>query len=164
MSKSLKYTASALVLSVTVVDDQTEEVLQTLTIGVDEVPDLLANGEDEESLKLYAIRKLLQERSSSEKDTEVKFQSMLDTADILRSGKWKSDETKARVAQIDPVFAQALANLKGKPIATIVSNLQSLDKAARDSLRANPKVVAEIERVRAEANAAESETLDLSFE
>lgn len=154
MSKSLKYVASGLMLSVMVVQDETEEVLRTLTISADEVNDMLKNGDTDESVKLYGIRKLLQERSSSEKDTDAKFDTMLETAEILKDGKWKSDEVRTRVPQIDPVFAQAVANVRAKPLAAIVAALQNLSKEARDAMRAHPEVAAEIEKIRTEIAAA----------
>ena len=155
MSKSLKYVANGLVLSVQLVDDQTEEVLRTLTIGADEVPDNLKDGEDENSVKLYGIRKLLQERSSSEKDPDTKFDSMLDTAEVLKSGLWKSDEVRTRVPQIDPVFAQAVANVRGKPLASIVVALQNLTKEQRDGMRNHPEVIREMEAIKS-ASAADA--------
>lgn len=159
MSRSLKYIATASLLTVQLVDDETEEVVRSLTCAIDEVPDLLKDGDDQQSPKLYGIRKLLQERSSSEKDPAVKFESMLDTLEILKSGLYKSDEVKTRVPNIDPIFAQAVANIKGKPVAVIVASLQQLAKEQRDGLRANPKVAAEIERLKAEASNATAEDL-----
>jgi len=160
MSKSLKYIASAVMLTVQLVNDETEEVERTLTVEAAEVPDLLKNGDDEESLKLYGIRKVLQERSSSEKDPTVKFESRLETADILRRGLWKSDEARARVPQIDPVFAQAIANIKGATLGAAVAGLQALDKDRRDALRKNPAVIAEIEKLEAQAAGATAIDLD----
>lgn len=157
----LQYVEKAGVLTVNLIDDE-EIVLRTLTIGVDEVPDEVANGDEQVSLKAYGIRKVLQERSSgATTSSEDKFESMLETADLLREGKWKSDEVRSRAVAIDPVFAQAIANLKGASMAAAVAALQALDKASRDGLRSNPAVIAEIERLRAEAQAASA--LDLSF-
>jgi len=157
MSKSLKYVASGLMLSVMVVQDETEEILRTLTISADEVNDMLKNGDADESVKLYGIRKLLQERSSSEKDTDAKFDTMLETAEILKDGKWKSDEVRTRVPQIDPVFAQAVANVRGKPLGKIVVALQNLSKEQRDAMRKHPEVVAQMEALKADI-AAESDS------
>lgn len=164
MSKSLKYIAAGSVLTVALVDDQTEETLRKLVIDVADVPDTLKNGDTQESVKLYGIRKLLQERSSSEKDTDEKFESMLETAEILKSGLWKSDETRTRVPQIDPIFAQAVANVKSAPLAKVIAALQSLDKDGRDALRKHPAIVAEVDRLKAEASAEAGEgALDLSL-
>lgn len=155
MSKSLKYVSVGSLLSINLVNDQTEEVERTLTINASEVPDNLKNGDTDESVKLYGIRKLLQERSSSEKDTATKFETMLDTAELLKGGLWKSEEVRTRVAQIDPTFAQAVANVRGKPLAAIVGALQSLDKNQRDAMRSHPAVVAEIERLKSEVESAD---------
>lgn len=159
MSKSLKYVASGLILSITLVNDQTEEVLRTLTVSADDVPDALKDGEDENNVKLYGIRKLLQERSSSEKDPDTKFESMLDTVEILKSGLWKSDEVRTRAPQIDPVFAQAVATIRNKPLAGIVAALQNLSKEQRDGMRNHPEVVKQMETIRAQM--AESSSDDL---
>lgn len=159
MSKSLKYVASGLILSIQLVDDQTEEVLRTLTVSADDVPDALKDGEDENNVKLYGIRKLLQERSSSEKDPDTKFESMLDTVEILKSGLWKSDEVRTRAPQIDPVFAQAVATIRNKPLAGIVAALQNLSKEQRDGMRNHPEVVKQMETIRTQM--AESSSDDL---
>jgi len=157
MSKSLKYIAAGLVLTIQLVDDQTEEVLRTLSINANDVPDNLRDGDDENNVKLYGIRKLCQERSSSEKDPETKFDSMLDTAEVLKSGLWKSDEVRTRAPQIDPVFAQAVANVRGKPLGAIVVALQNLSKEQRDAMRKHPEVVAQMEALKADI-AAESDS------
>ena len=176
MSKSLKYIAAGLILTIQLVDDQTEEVLRTLSINANDVPDNLRDGEDENNVKLYGIRKLCQERSSSEKDPETKFDSMLDTAEVLKSGLWKSDEVRTRAPQIDPVFAQAVANVRGKPLGKIVVSLdrfckattilplgkivvalQNLSKEQRDAMRKHPEVVAQMEALKADI-AAESDS------
>jgi len=157
MSKSLKYIAAGLILTIQLVDDQTEEVLRTLSINANDVPDNLRDGEDENNVKLYGIRKLCQERSSSEKDPETKFDSMLDTAEVLKSGLWKSDEVRTRAPQIDPVFAQAVANVRGKPLGKIVVALQNLSKEQRDAMRKHPEVVAQMEALKADI-AAESDS------
>lgn len=157
MSKSLKYIATGLVLTIQLVDDQTEEVLRTLSINANDVPDNLRDGDDENNVKLYGIRKLCQERSSSEKDPETKFDSMLDTAEVLKSGLWKSDEVRTRAPQIDPVFAQAVANVRGKPLGAIVVALQNLSKEQRDAMRKHPEVVAQMEALKADI-AAESDS------
>lgn len=164
MSSSLKYVANGNTLTISLVDDQTEEVLRKLVISTDEVPATLKNGDTQESVALYGIRKLLQERSSSEKDVNEKFESMLETADILRSGLWKSDESRTRVPQIDPLFAQAVAAVKGTTVARVIPALQGMDKDSRDALRKHPKVQAEVDRLKAEAaEAASGEALDLSL-
>ena len=157
MSKSLKYIATGLMLSIQLVDDQTEEVLRTLTINANDVPDNLKDGDDENNVKLYGIRKLCQERSSSEKDPETKFESMLETVEVLKNGLWKSDEVRTRAPQIDPVFAQAVANVRGKPLGAIVVALQNLSKEQRDAMRKHPEVVAQMEALKADI-AAESDS------
>ena len=150
MSKSLKYIATGLMLAIQLVDDQTEEVLRTLSISANDVPDNLKDGDDENNVKLYGIRKLLQERSSSEKDPDTKFDSMLETAEVLKSGLWKSDEVRTRAPQIDPVFAQAVATIRQKPIAGIVAALQNLSKEQRDAMRNHPEVVKQMEAIKAQ--------------
>ena len=157
MSKSLKYIATGLVLTIQLVDDQTEEVLRTLSINANDVPDNLKDGDDENNVKLYGIRKLCQERSSSEKDPETKFDAMLETLEVLKSGLWKSDEVRTRAPQIDPVFAQAVANVRGKPLGAIVVALQNLSKEQRDAMRKHPEVVAQMEALKADI-AAESDS------
>ncbi len=157
MSKSLKYIANGLVLTIQLVDDQTEEVLRTLSINANDVPDNLRDGDDENNVKLYGIRKLSQERSSSEKDPEAKFEAMLETLEVLKSGLWKSDEVRTRAPQIDPVFAQAVANVRGKPLGKIVVALQNLSKEQRDAMRKHPEVVAQMEALKADI-AAESDS------
>ena len=160
-NEKLQYIANGDTLTITLVSAD-DELLRTMTISNGEVPDEVANGDESVSLKLYGIRKVLQERSSSATESlEAKFDTMLDTAELLKAGKWKSDEVRARAAVIDPTFALAVATLKNASMAQAVAALQALDKGARDALRRNPAIVAEIERIQAEA--ADAQILDLSI-
>lgn len=157
---TLKYATVDNSLVVTLVEG--DEIIRTLTLAESDVADRLKSGEGEESPKLYGLRKKLQEHTSSIPDPEEKFEGMLECAEMLKGGNWRSDESRSRAVSIDPVLASAIASLKGISLASAVASLQALTKEQRARIKSSPAVIAAMADI--SANSAATEVVELSFE
>lgn len=109
---------------------------------------------------LYGLSKILQDRTSDEKDKRKKLAQMSEVMDRLGEGKWEKD----RVAGVAPVVSpevEALAKLKGLSIPAAQQALRGYEKDQREKILTNPKVAELAEQIRAERAKAEK-VADLS--
>ena len=137
-------------------------------------PVAFISGESTKTLAAYGLSKLLQDRTSQEKESpQAKFEAMLAEAARLTTpdadGAFFWRETVARgstgsrgTRAIDSLLAQAIANLKGVSVLDASAALKAMDKDKLDALRSNAAVAAELERLKAEAKAADASGVDLS--
>ncbi len=137
-------------------------------------PSAFISGEGTKTLAAYGLSKLLQDRTSQEKESPLaKFEAMLAEAARLttpdENGQFFWREAVARgstgsrgTRAIDSLLAQAIANLKGVSVLDASAALKAMDKDKLDALRSNAAVAAELERLKAEAKAADASGVDLS--
>lgn len=139
------------------------------------LPAIFMDGETQKTLMGYGILKLLQDRTSQvSSSTSDKFAAMvkeaqrLAEADEAGHGKWKATVVRAEGAgsrstkKVDTFLAQALVEIKGISLAQATEALKALDKEQVKALASNAKVVAIVERLKGEANAAGPEGADLA--
>ena len=133
------------------------------------------SGDSVKTLIGYGLLKLLQDRTSQVSTSVAdKFNAMLVEADRLLTPdengafQWKnavvrtSGASTSRSRTVDSFLAQAVAELKGIPVAQASGALAGLDKESLDKIRANEKVKEIVARLKAESAPAESAALDLS--
>lgn len=126
----------------------------------------LAAGDIHESLRplvgLYGIKALLSDRTSdisfgTGATPEEKMAAWAEVAELLKAGTWER-ERKAG-APVVSAEVEALAELKSITVAEAQTALRKYDKATKEKILANPKIV---ERAKAIKEArAKAETLDL---
>lgn len=130
------------------------KIVEEHTFKVGDLPESFESGEGAKGLAAYGLQSLLQDRTSQVKDgARAKLEAMKEYFEIFRTGKWREyKEGVGRKASINPLFAQALANLKKAPIAAVLKRLNEMTKEERDALRSLDPVKAEIDRLEKEAN------------
>jgi hypothetical protein len=124
----------------------------------------LKDGDVKKALAGYGLMKLLQDRTSQEKDPEAKISLMGEYfSDFFTQGLWKkpaaeraSSGTSRR--KVGASLAEAVARLQGCTAVQAEGAIKALDKEGYDNLVANERVVAMVKEVEAEAG----ETVDLS--
>jgi hypothetical protein len=109
------------------------------------------------NVALYGLSKLLQDRSSDIPTGPGKLVAMREVAALLQSGEWER-ERKVGAPVVRPEV-EALAQFKGVPVGDIQNALRKYDKAARDAILANPKIVELAAKIKA---ARENAAVDLS--
>lgn len=164
MSKKIVYTLGASSVVATLVeklDDATTE-LESITFEVSDVPAELSDGENPtKSLVAYGLSKFLQDRTSSV-DAEGKLEAMGEVFELLKCGEWRQRREGAGVkkAAIDPIFAQAIAEIKGCSVAAATMALQAQDAESRKALRQVEAVKAKIDEIRVAATSEAENLLD----
>lgn len=150
--------------------DEAAEVVSTHTFDANDVPAELTDGNvGVKSLAGYGLLKLLQDRTSQEKDPAGKAALMEQYfAEYFTQGQWKKPverkEGKASTGsrrKIDAVLAQAVAQLQGISVAAATASLRDLDKDDVAAISANPRVVAVMDELRAEAKEEQADLTDL---
>lgn len=137
--------------------DENKQVTETIEFNVSDLPAVFTSNEGEKTLAAYGLTKLLQDRTSQVKESAAaKLKAMCEYFNVFKSGTWReykesTGEGKGRKPQIDPILAQAVANLKKAPIAAVIAALQSKTKEERKALANLDAVKAEMAKVRAEA-------------
>jgi hypothetical protein len=123
----------------------------------------LADFSDEMKLHfaLHGIsQKLGDSYSSSKGDPAAAEQSFIATLDQLKSGEWRAargeGDSKPRTTEL----AEAIARIKGQPLAEVTATLAAADEDTKKTLRANPRVKAVIAVIRAEKAQAKLEKLE----
>ncbi len=91
------------------------------------------------NVALYGYSKLLQDRSSDVPTGPEKITAMEEVAALLATGEWER-ERKVGAPIVRPEV-EALAELKGCSVGDIQASLRNYDKANREKILANPKVV-----------------------
>lgn len=157
---------------------KTFPVKDTVELSLAEVPDELTNGEAPNmSLAAYGLLKLVQDRNSALSEKALgemgltgreaqyaRIDAFQETYELLKSGLWRAASTNVgKSASIDPIFAAAVAELKGCTIVQATTALKAADKDSRLAIRNLPAVKAIMERMRNEAkDTSEDSGLDLS--
>jgi hypothetical protein len=120
------------------------EVIESQEFSVAGIPNVLVDGDGETSLAAYGLWKMLGERVS-ELSASEKITAMAAIVDKLQQGIWREKSEKSeRAASIDPIFAQAISELKGWSLAQATKTLQALDAQQRKALKTSDKVRAKI--------------------
>jgi hypothetical protein len=131
-----------------------KKVLEVHVFKLNDLPATLESGEGPKSIAAYGLQSLLQDRTSEVKESaRAKLEAMREYFEIFKTGKWREyKEGVGRKASINPLFAQALSNIKKAPLAAVMKRLTEMTKDERDALRALEPVQQEIARLEAEAN------------
>ena len=152
-------TSVALITMKQVDDSWVEQDRTWLEAG--ELPELLSDGEAMRSVLGYGLLKLVQDRNSdltkkafdemgidanSEEAVKHRIDAYQKTFEFLAGGEWRvRKEPKAKGAQVDPVFAEAVAIMieragqEKPPIAAVTVKLQRLGAEERKALREKAK-------------------------
>lgn len=162
MTKRLTYALTATSVIASLVEKSGDEikVLESVEFDASQVPAILNDGENaQKSLVAYGLSKFLQDRTSASA-VEDKLADMAETFELLKGGEWRQRKEGAGVkkAAIDPIFAQAIAELKGCTVAAATIALQAQEPEARKALRQVEAVKAKIAEIRSKA---EGEAADL---
>jgi hypothetical protein len=110
-----------------------------------------------ETQGLFAI--LSQRVSTVEGNAYAKLDGMVVHWERWLSGEWEL-ERKSGFTHTVPIIVEAVAALRGAPVAQVQTWYRKLDKAQKAALEANPAIIAAIAEM--EAAAAESEGEDFS--
>lgn len=133
----------------TVKERETDEVVDTATFPASDIHESLKG-----NVALYGYSKLLQDRSSEVKSGPDKLAAMQDVAQQLAAGQWQK-ERKVGAPTVS-AEVEALAQLKQITIPQAQAALRRYDKAQRDKILSNEKVVALAAQIR---EARESEEI-----
>lgn len=130
------------------------EALDTSTFDYGSVADSVRD-----SVNLYGLSKLIQDRSSEVKAGPEKLSALREVFDQLAAGQWE----KARVVGTPIVSAEieALAQIKGIDIPTAQKALKQYDKEQKERILANPAIVARAAQIEAERAAANGPAVGL---
>lgn len=152
-----------------------EQIIDEASFDAAGFAEQFVSGESVKTLIGYGLLKLLQDRTSQVSTSVAdKFNAMILEADRLLTPdengafQWKnavvraSGSTGPRARTVDSFLAQAVAELKGIPVAQASGALAGLDKESLDKIRANEKVKEIVARLKAESAPTESAALDLS--
>ena len=137
--------------------DENKQIIKTAELDAATIPDELHSGEKVFSLKQYGLKKIVQDRSSDEKDKAVKFDEMLETYKQLQEGVWRvageaRESTPRGSKSVDPFLAAAVAEVSGKTILEVSVALQAKTKDERKALLEHPKVKPVYDRLKAETS------------
>lgn len=146
-----------------------------LIVDAADLPKEFRDGDGVKTLIGYGLQKILQDRTSQiSSSTTDKFNGMVAEAQRLANsgddgiGEWKAKSVRAESAvprsnkKVDTFLAQALVELKGITLAAATSALKALSKEQVAALAANEKVVAIVERLKAEGAADQAKEADLA--
>lgn len=146
-----------------------------LVVDASDLPAEFKDGDVMKKLAGYGLLKLLQDRTSQiSTSTTDKFNGMVAEAQRLANsdeggiGEWKAKSVRAEstavrsTKKVDTFLAQALVELKGITLAAATGALKALDKEQVKALAANEKVVAIVERLKAEGAADNAGGADLA--
>lgn len=149
------------------------EIMDTLELDVTQVPAELVNGDGFMSLASYGLLKLVQDRNSQlsnkylseqgltgEAAIRARMDAYKETYNLLVSGQFKTPATRSSGGAIDPIFAEALAEMKKVDVSTMAIKLKSLSKDERRALMELEEVKAKMQEIRERAAKAEAIDLD----
>jgi hypothetical protein len=137
--------------------DPEKEIISETTFDAAECPDTLADGETSKTLAGYGLLKLLQDRTSQEKDPQAKVALMGDYFnDFFTQGLWKKPAERKPAAPrtsrrtISASLAEAIARLKGITALEAESALKALSKDDFTAISQNPRVVELVKEIEKE--------------
>lgn len=124
--------------------------VQTEQFALDDVDESLQT-----LVGLYGLSKLLQDRSSEVKAGPDKLAAMGEVMAQLREGTWEKERV-AGAPTVSPEI-EALAELKGISIPDAQRAIRKYDKAQREKILSNPKIVERAKQIRTTREAASPE-------
>lgn len=146
--------------------DKDQEVWQEadrFSIECDTVPEKLENGDSFASMKAYGIRAFLLDRTSQFREfgpVECLRRIQEHYLETLAVGIYKAKRaTAAPKGSIDPLLAQAVAELKGLPVEQALASLKALTPDQRKQIASNAKIAERMATLRQET--AEADVVDL---
>lgn len=170
--------SQAVIIDLVSKNEEGDKIIETCELDLGIVPADLANGEnDPMSLAAYGLLKAVQDRNSSlsnkalsemgltgQDAMKARIEAYQATYDLFLAGNWKNPSTATRAgAAIDPIFAAAVAELKGCEITQATMALKAATKEERAAIRQLPAVKEIIDRMKAEAIESDEGTgIDLS--
>lgn len=144
--------------------DEDKEIIDTVVFEAGDCPAALLDNAIEKSLAGYGLMKLLQDRTSQEKDPEAKLELMGEYFnEFFTKGLWKkpaaerSASTSSR-RKVGASLAEAIARLQGCTAVQAEAAVKALDKDTYDNLVKNERVVEMVKEVEGEAG----DVVDLS--
>lgn len=146
--KTMSYEFDGLVLVLSQGDDE----LARFNFG--ELPEEL----DAKFLELGRKTKLANFAASAKSEGRDRLAMIHEGWDQLMSGTWEKEREGGGPTVSAEV--EALAKIKGKPVAAIQKALREYDKETRAKILANPKVAEEAKKIREAREAAEVVELD----
>lgn len=109
--------------------------------------------------KLYAVSKLLQDRTSSESGEESRLDSMDEVHTRCGEDQWEKErESGGPSVRIE---LDALARIKGVAVRDVQAALRKYSPEEREKILASEAVKAEVEKIRAEQDSRGEDTIDL---
>jgi len=166
--------STQVVMDIVEKDGEVTKIVETTALPLGDVPEILMDGEREMSLAAYGLLKLVQDRNSQlsnkflseqgltgREAIEARIDAYNDTYNLFKKGLYKEpSQASAKGAAVDPIFAAAIAELKGCDLVAATTALKAADKDSRAALRKLPQVVEIIARMKKETE-EEVQTLDL---
>lgn len=138
--------------------DEGKEVISSVEFPIADVPSELKDGDAVKSLASYGLLKLLQDRTSQEKDPEGKVALMQEYfSSFFTQGLWKRPATERAPSaggsrrKVGASLAEAVARLQGCSAIQAESAIKALSKEDYDALVANERVKEMVKEVEAEA-------------
>lgn len=131
--------------------DEKKEVIEVVEFKLADLPAVLKANDGDKSIASYGLQSLLQDRTSEVKESaKAKLDAMGEYFTIFKSGVWREYKEGAgqRKSAIDPLFAQAMAELKNVPLAAVLARLQSMTKEERQALHDLEPVQAKIKALK----------------
>ena len=153
--------ADKMQVNLTILDRESEKPAGNFEFSASEVHDSLKG-----MVALYGIKALLADRTSDTNfgtgaTPDQKIAAWNEVAELLRSGVWER-ERKAG-APVVSAEVEALAAVKGITVAEAQAALRKYDKATREKILSNEKIVAKAKEIReARGTSAEVDLADLA--
>lgn len=136
-------------------NEKEPEVYRSFSLPFDELPE-----EMQRRVSLFGYHQLLVQRSGPTGATlEEKAENIEDVSRQLIEGTWSARAIGGGAGPI-PLAARALARVKGVPESVAQAKWKSLDKATKETLKANAKIAAAMEEIREESRETPSMDLD----
>lgn len=139
--------------------DDEKEIVSEHVFDATECPAALLDGQIEKSLAGYGLLKLLQDRTSQEKDPAAKVELMGEYFDsYFTQGLWKKPAAERAPSAggsrriIGASLAEAVARIQGISAIEAEGALKALDKETFEGIKANERVVASIKEIEAETS------------
>jgi hypothetical protein len=151
--------AATMIATMTIIDRESEKPVSNgvFKLGASEIHETLRP-----MVGLYGIKALLSDRTSdvafgTGASPEEKMAAWGEVAELLKQGVWER-ERKAG-APVVSAEVEALAEIKGISVAEAQTALRKYDKATKEKILSNAKIVEKAKEIKAKREKAES--LDL---
>lgn len=143
--------------------DEVWQESDRFSIECSAVADRLENGDSFASMKAYGIRAFLLDRTSQFREfgpVECLRRIQEHYQETLAAGIYKAKRaTASPKGAIDPLLAQAVAELKGLPVEQALASLKALTPDQRKQIASNAKIAERMASLRQET--AEADVVDL---